>query len=138
MARRDVDYDPAEVPWHNRTPEVVGASLLGLVVIALVVFAVSWLVREFNEPEPAPLHFVEPTYSAPRSETTRTATTTQTVTSTRRPETTDLEPGPPPSSTSETTSEPPTTRQPRSDDDDDETTRSRPRTNITRTLNPFN
>jgi negative regulator of sigma E activity len=137
------DHDDAsassEQPWHNRTPAVLGASALGLVVIAILVLAVSYLIRQFSEPEQAPLNFVDPTFSATQTESTsEAATTTATATTTSVPQTTDLPPGPPPSSSSETSSSETTSRR-NSDDENDgtSTTRNRPRTNVTRTVQPF-
>ncbi len=131
-------------PWHNRTPVVIGASVLALAVIGILVLTITYMSRQFGESEQAPMNFVEPSFSAtsPRSDA---ATTTQTITSTSPPETTEiggpLDPSTTPSTTpsSETTSEPPTVED---DEDEDEqtterTTRRTPRTNVTRTLNPF-
>lgn len=144
VAGQDDDDDEGdtaspEQPWHNRTPAVIGASALALVVITLVVLAVSYAVREFSKPEDAPLNFVEPSFSATESaSSTPTATTTATITSTSPPKTTDLPPGPPPTSSSDTVSSETTSRR-RSDDDESgaSTTRKRPRTNVTRTFDPF-
>ncbi len=49
------------------------------------------MARQFGEPEPAPLDFVAPTYSATDSESATASTTTQTITSTSPPETTDID-----------------------------------------------
>ncbi len=38
----DDESASSEQPWHNRTPAVLGASALGLVVIAILVLAVSY------------------------------------------------------------------------------------------------
>ena len=137
--------DPAP-PWHNRTPAVVGASVLGVVVIGILVLAISYMSQQFGEPEQAPLDFVEPTFSA-TSERSGTATTTQTITSTSPPQTTEiggpLDPSTTPSTTSsttsssETTSEPPTVEEETEEEESTERTTRRPRTNVTRTLNPF-
>ncbi len=131
-------------PWHNRTPAVVGASLLALVVVGILIVAAMALSRQFGQPEQAPIDFVEPTFSATASESA--ATTTQTITSTSPPETTDINPssttsGSESSSTtsSSTTSstEPTTARTATREEEPPRTTRQRPRTNVTRTLNPF-
>jgi hypothetical protein len=130
-------------PWHNRTPAVVGASVVALAVIGVLIVVATAVSRQFSEPEQAPLNFVEPTYSATATQSAATPTTTQTITSTSPPETTDID-GPPTPSTSttsgsETSSDESTTR--RSDDENDDrpsrTTRRGPRTNVTRTFNPY-
>ena len=125
---------------------VLGYVVMALAVIGILVLAITYMSRQFGEPEQAPLNFVEPTFSAtsPRS---GTATTTQTITSTSPPQTTEiggpLDPSTTPSTTStspsttsssETTSEAPTVEQ---DEESTERTTRRPRTNVTRTLNPF-
>ncbi|WP_322788815.1 hypothetical protein [Mycolicibacterium rutilum] len=145
MARvdRDDGRDPESQPWYNRTPEVIGASLVALVAIGLLVFAGTYVSRQFNEPQQAPLNFVEPSFAPAQSRTPTTTATTQTITSTSPPQTTEInEPTTPSESTtseSETTSERPRVRD--TEDDDEEstprTTRRGPRTNVTRTLNPF-
>ncbi|MGV0790602.1 hypothetical protein [Mycolicibacterium sp. XJ1819] len=149
MARPDFDDEHQDEPWHHRTPAVVGASIAGLVVIGIVVLVLSYVARQFSEPEQAPLYYVEPSYSA--TATSSATTTTQTITSTSPPQTTDLEPGASTTSseiTSSTTSETTdtttettetTTRTTRRDDGDgssERTTRRTPRTNVTRTFNP--
>ncbi|MGV0853160.1 hypothetical protein [Mycolicibacterium phlei] len=149
MARGEYRDDDGghEQPWYNRTPEVVGASLAALIAIGLLVLSGVWGVRQFSEPPQAPVHFVDPGFSStPR---TTTATTTSTITPTSPPETTEINDTTTTESseteTSETsdtqTSEPETTSsRPRRDDDEEttRTTRRTPRTNVTRTLNPFN
>lgn len=133
MARRQFDDDDGQ-PWHNRTSTLLGASVLAILVIGILIVAATALARQFGETEEAPLDFVTPSFSATASMSTDT-TTTQTITSTSPPETTDIDgPSTSPTSSSETTSS--------SDDDEDEgpttrTTRRTPRTNITRTLNPY-
>jgi hypothetical protein len=140
----------SEVPWHNRTPEVIGASLLGLAAIALIVFAVSFVARQFGEPEQAPLNFVDPSFSS-RTTAAATTTTTQTITSTSPPITSDIN-NPADSSSSSTSSSTSNTSGTSSsetstsgsrttaatDSDEPTTTRTtrRPRTNVTRTLYP--
>ncbi|MDV3135847.1 hypothetical protein [Mycobacterium sp. 29Ha] len=144
MARRQFDDDDGQ-PWHNRTSTVLGASVLAIVVIGILIVAATAMARQFGETEEAPLDFVTPSFSATASPSTDT-TTTQTITSTSPPETTDIDgPSTSPTSSSETTSSSESsTRRPttRNDDDEDEgpttrTTRRTPRTNITRTLNPY-
>lgn len=132
------------MPWHNRTSTLLGASIAALALIAVLITSASWVSRQFNEPEQAPLNFVDPSFSAP-AETSETPTTTGTITSTSPPMTTDINPestSPTTSgsetSNSETPGPPPSTRPPRTRDDDVDTstTRKRPRTNVTRTLYP--
>ena len=130
-------------PWHNRTPTLLGASCLALAVIGLLIVVATAVAGQFGEPEEAPLNFVEPTYSATAIQSETTPTTTQTITSTSPPETTDINSPPTPSSSttssSETTSDETTTSR-RSNEDDDRpsrTTRRGPRTNVTRTFNPY-
>ncbi|KRE27638.1 hypothetical protein ASG82_14735 [Mycobacterium sp. Soil538] len=136
--------EPPTVPWHNRTSTLLGVSIAALVLIAVLITSASWVSRQFNEPEQAPLNFVDPSFSA-SEETSATLTTTGTITSTSPPMTTDINPEstPPTTSGSETsgseTSGPPrSTRPPRTREDDagTSTTRKRPRTNVTRTLYP--
>jgi hypothetical protein len=148
VARRDDDKDGQ--PWHNRTPAVLGASVLALVVVGLLILAAMAVAREFSETEQAPIDFVAPTYSATDSQSATTATTTQTVTSTSPPETTDIDgpsgsttSGSSSSSSSSTTSSSPTSTEQttaRTEEEDPPTTRTsrqRPRTNVTRTFNPY-
>jgi hypothetical protein len=142
------DYDgeqsaPPPAPWYNRTPEVVGASILGLVVIGILVLAVTYVSRQFSDTEEAPQYFVEPSFSTTATDTS-TPTTTQTITSTSPPVTTDINPSSEPPTSSPDTSSSETSR-PRitaeEDEDDEEstprTTRRTPRTNVTRTLYPL-
>lgn len=147
VARPDRDEgarrDPSDVPWHNRTSTLLGASVVGLAVIAALIAGGLWLGRQFTEPEQAPLNYVDPTFSSTAEPTSSTPTTTGTVTSTSPPVTTDINPDSttPSSTDSETpsTSRPPRTSRTRDDDDSDgdtTTTRKRPRTNVTRTLYP--
>jgi hypothetical protein len=140
VARRNDDDDGQ--PWHNRTSTVVGASVLAILVIGILIVAATALARQFGETDPAPLDFVAPTYSATDRQSATASTTTQTITSTSPPETTDI--NPPSSSTSssnETSSTRRTTTRAEDEDEDDgpttRTTRQRPRTNVTRTLNPY-
>lgn len=135
----DDESASSEQPWHNRTPAVLGASAVGLVVIAILVLAVSYLIRQFSEQEQAPLNFVDPTFSATQTESTsQVATTTATATTTSIPQTTDLPPAPPPSSSSATSSDETTSRRKRDDENNEpSSTRNRPRTNVTRTVQPF-
>lgn len=143
MAGRDHDdYDDEQTPWYNRTPNVIGASVAGLAVIGVLIWAVTFVSGQFSEPTQAPLYYVEPSFSATPTRSSSTPTTTATITSTSPPETTDIN-GPtstPPSDTS-SSSEPSTSTRitqsrPRNDDSEPSTTRRGPRTNVTRTLYP--
>ncbi|WP_370464513.1 hypothetical protein [Mycolicibacterium sp. 018/SC-01/001] len=147
MTRPDRDggehRDPSEVPWHNRTSTLLGASVVGLAVIAALVAGGLWLGRQFTEPQQAPLNYVDPTFSSTSEQASSTPTTTETITSTSPPVTSDINPDSttPTTTDSETssTSRTPRTSRPSDDDDNDDattTTRKRPRTNVTRTLYP--
>ncbi|MGV0714102.1 hypothetical protein ABQE93_01730 [Mycolicibacterium sp. XJ662] len=139
VTRRDDDRDDGQ-PWHNRTPSLVGASIAALAVIAVLVLAATAMARQFSAPEQAPLNFVEPTYSAPATRSAAPTVTTQTVTTTSPPQTTDLSAL---ETTSETTTETETSSaEPTVETDDEEestetSTRRKPRTNVTRTLYPL-
>lgn len=147
VAGRNSDDDKEE-PWHNRTPEVIGASLVAIVVIGILIAAGTAIARQFGEPNEAPIDYIAPTYSATDTQTATTGTTTGTITSTSPPETTDID-GPSgsssssssstTSSSSESSTEPTTasTEEDGGDEPTTRTTRQRPRTNVTRTFNPF-
>lgn len=130
---------PSETPWYNRTPEVIGASLVGVLVIGILIFAVSYVARQFSDAPEAPLYYVEPSFSATATSTSST-TTTQTITSTSPPVTSDINgPSSTTTSSSETTTGsriPPRTRETDAEDDGETRTTRRPRTNVTRTLYP--
>jgi cytoskeletal protein RodZ len=143
------DYDdeqtPSPAPWYNRTPAVIGASVAGLAVIGILIAAVTFVSGQFNEPEQAPLNFVEPSFSATATRSSSTPTTTATITSTSPPVTTDIDtPTSTTSSSSDTSSSDTSTStritQSRPSGGGDEspptTTRRGPRTNVTRTLYP--
>src|SRR6478736_8249730 len=88
------DYDDEEsppTPWYNRTPNVIGASVAGLAVIGILIAAVTFVSGQFNEPEQAPLNFVDPTFSATATQSSAAPTTTATITSTSPPVTTDID-----------------------------------------------
>src|SRR6202022_4751102 len=72
-------------PGYNPPPAVVGASLGGVAVIGVLIAAVSFVARQSNEPEQAPLNFVEPSFSATATHSSSTPTTTATITSTSPP-----------------------------------------------------
>jgi hypothetical protein len=134
------------VAWHNQTSTLLGASVAALAAIAVLVGLISYVAGQFDEPEQAPLYYAPPSSSAAATRSgTSTTTTTGTITSTSPPVTSDINPDLTPSSTSPSTTGPstrpprtrePSTRSETADGDEPETTRSRPRTNVTRTLYP--
>lgn len=145
---RDADEDGdtlTEPPWHERTSTVVGASVAALLALAILYFLITTVARQFNDPDPAPGYYVDPGSSSSFSQTA-TTTTSENITSTVPPVTTEINPGDTSSSSSTTTTTSsdipanpnlPTTR--RSTPGDEGTpgfTRSRPRFNETRTLYP--
>lgn len=146
MAGQDTDdYDDEQAPWYNQTPAVIGASVAGLAVIGILIAAVTFVSGQFNEPEQAPLNFVEPSFSATATRSLSTPTTTATITSTSPPVTTDINgPSSTTSSPSDTSSGTDTSTRtawtrpytPPSGDEPPPTTRRGPRTNVTRTLYP--
>jgi hypothetical protein len=139
------DYDDEEsppTPWYNRTPNVIGASVAGLAVIGILIAAVTFVGRQFDEPEQAPPNYVDPTFSATATQSSATPTTTATITSTSPPVTTDIDaPSSTISSSSSSSSEPSTSTRitqsrPTHLGPEPSTTRRGPRTNVTRTLYP--
>jgi hypothetical protein len=136
----DDEQSPAPAPWYNRTPNVIGASAAGLAVIGILIAAVMFVSRQFNEPVQAPLNFVEPTFSATATGSSSTPTTTATITSTSPPVTTDIDAPTSTTSSSDTSSGETSTRvtqsRPSNDGSAPSTTRRGPRTNVTRTLYP--
>jgi cytoskeletal protein RodZ len=152
MAGQDRDdYDDEQsssaTPWYNRTPALVGASVAGLAVIGILIAAVTFVSRQFNEPDQAPLNFVEPSFSATATVSSSTPTTTATITSTSPPVTTDIDA---PSTTTSSSGTPSSTdtsdpnrtawtkpyTPPSGVESPPSTTRRGPRTNVTRTLYP--
>jgi hypothetical protein len=140
------DYGDEETPWYNRTPNVIGASVAGIAAIAIIIAAVTFVARQFGEPEQAPLNFVTPSFSASASQSS-TPTTTATITSTSPPVTTDINgPSSTTSSSSDTSSTDTTSgpntawtrpyTPPSGEESEPSTTRRGPRTNVTRTLYP--
>jgi hypothetical protein len=136
----DNDDERSPVPWYNRTPNVIGASVAGLAVIGILIAAVTFVSRQFNEPVQAPLNFVEPTFSATATGSSSAPTTTATITSTSPPVTTDIDTPTSTTSSSDTSSSETSTRvtqsRPSNDGSAPSTTRRGPRTNVTRTLYP--
>lgn len=52
------DDDAAEVPpdaWHNQTSTLLGASIAGIAAIALIIWLITVIARQFSEPDPPPL-----------------------------------------------------------------------------------
>jgi hypothetical protein len=153
MAGQDDDHDDEQLssatPWYNRTPALVGASVAGLAVIGILIAAVTFVSRQFNEPDQAPLNFVEPSFSATATHSLSTPTTTATITSTSPPVTIDIDaPSSTTSSSPDTssgtdTSTPTRTAStkphtsPSGAESPPSTTRRGPRTNVTRTLYPL-
>ena len=142
----DDEQSPAPAPWYNRTPNVIGASVAGIAAMGIVIAAVSFVARQFDEPTQAPLNFVDPTFTATASHSS-TSTTTATITSTSPPVTTDING---PSTTTSSSSDTPSSDTPSTtrtawtapppgwgeDESAPSTTRRGPRTNVTRTLYP--
>ena len=142
----DYDDQSSDTPWYNRTPTVIGASVAGIAAVAIMIAAVTFVARQFSEPEQAPLNFVDPTFTATASHSS-TSTTTATITSTSPPVTTDING---PSSTTSSSSDTSTTdttsttrtawtqpyTPPGGEESSPPTTRRGPRTNVTRTLYP--
>jgi hypothetical protein len=140
------DNGDEETPWYNRTPNVIGASVAGIAAIGIIIAAVTFVSRQFSEPEQAPLNFVTPSFSA--SASSSTPTTTATITSTSPPVTTDIN-GPSSTTSSSDTSASSGTDSsgpntawtrpytpPSGEESAPSTTRRGPRTNVTRTLYP--
>ncbi len=130
-----------EPPWHERTSMLVGASIAALLALAILYFLISTVVRQFNEPAQTPQFYVDPgDGSTSFSRSAKTTTTTETITSTVPPVTTEINPGdtstPSSTDTSPNTNLPSTHRNTPSSGDLP-TTRSRPRFNQTRTLYPL-
>jgi cytoskeletal protein RodZ len=127
-----------EPAWHERTGTLAGVSLAALVVLGLLYFLISTVVRQFDEPPPVQQYFLDPTTSGSATFDTST-TTSQTITSTSPPVTSDINDPNATSTTSgtDTSSTSPTRgRPPRTRDDDPTSSRQRPRLNETRTLYP--
>ena len=138
--------EPSELPWHNSTRAVVGASAAGIAVIGVLVAAVVFMTG--GQESQSPADFVDPSFSETAAASSAT-TTTATITSTPKLSTTEINGPPPPPTTSgssdtstsgsESSSTPTFTRPPRTreaDEGADGPTSRRPRFNITRTLGP--
>jgi cytoskeletal protein RodZ len=148
MAGQAGDYDDdtssSTEQWYDRTPAVIGASVAGLAVIGILIAAVTFVSGQFNEPEQAPLNFVDPSFSETTARSLSTPTTTATITSTSPPITTDINGPSSTTSSSDTSSSTDTSTRtawtrpytPPSGDEPTPSTRRGPRTNVTRTLYP--
>jgi hypothetical protein len=87
--RRD-DSRNDEPAWHERTSTVVGASVGALAVIGLLWLLISYVAGGSDDPPPGSQYFLEPSVSGSSTELT---TSTETITSTSPPLTTDINPG---------------------------------------------
>jgi hypothetical protein len=131
----------SDPPWHEKTPTVVGASVAALLALAILYFLISTVARQFNTPDPAPSYYVDPGDTSSYSRTSAT-TTTETITSTVPPITTEINPGETtaPSTTSGTDTSVntnlPTTHRSTPSSGDETSFSRRPRFNETRTLYP--
>jgi len=142
---RDADHDEDEPPWHERTSTVVGASVGAIAVIGILYLLISYLFGGSDEPG-TPQYYPDPSFSERSSETTTGSpgetTSTETITSTSPPVTTDINPGDTTTSSTDTTSTTPTTSFDPSNLPRTRTSttygdgRQRPRLNETRTLYP--
>ncbi|MCW2550696.1 MAG: hypothetical protein JWR78_477 [Mycobacterium sp.] len=140
--RRD-DSRNDEPAWHERTSTVVGASVGALAVIGLLWLLISYVAGGSDDPPPGSQYFLEPSVSGSSTELT---TSTETITSTSPPLTTDINPGETSttSGTDTTTTSTSTTpfdpsnlpRTKTSTTNGDGSTSRRPRFNETRTLYP--
>ena len=97
MTSRDRDHDARReappVPWYNRTSTLLGASVAAHRRHRHRDHLDQLRVPSFTEPEQAPTHYVEPTFSETgATASASTSTTTATVTSTSPPVTTDINP----------------------------------------------
>ncbi|MEU0496851.1 hypothetical protein [Mycobacterium sp. NPDC006124] len=139
----DVD-DNDEPAWHERTSTLVGASVGAIAVIGLLWLLISYVVGGDDDPASNPQYYPDPSFSE-RSSASTTAgetTSTETITSTSPPVTTDIDPGDTTTSSTDTSSTPtttsfdpsnlPRTRASTTYSDG----RQRPRLNETRTLYP--
>ena len=89
--------EPSELPWHNSTRAVVGASAAGIAVIGVLVAAVVFMTGGQGSQSPA--DFVDPSFSETAAASSAT-TTTPTITSTPKVSTTEINGPPPPPTTS--------------------------------------
>ena len=138
---KDVD-DKAEPAWHERTSTVVGASVGAIAVIGVVYLLVSYLFGGSDEPGGNSQYYPDPSFSERSSAATTSTTSTETITSTSPPVTTDINPGDTTTSGTDTSSTPTTTSFDPSNLPRTRTSttygdgRQRPRLNETRTLYP--
>jgi hypothetical protein len=139
----DADHDEDEPAWHERTSTVVGASVGAIAVIGLLWLLISYVVGGSDDPGTTSQYYPDPSFSDRSSAATTETTSTETITSTSPPVTTDIDPGATTTSGTDTSSTTPTTTSfdpsnlPRTRES---TTygdgRQRPRLNETRTLYP--
>ena len=135
----DTDVEPA---WHERPSTLAGASIGALLVLGLLFLGVSCVSQQFDDPDPTPQYYLDPSTSGSSAPSTSSTSTTETITSTSPPVTTDIDPGNTSSTTTTSSSTDtttsfnpsnlPRTREPSTYDDG----RTRPRFNETRTLYP--
>jgi hypothetical protein len=147
-SERDADQradTKTEPPWHEQTSTLAIASVAALIALGILYFLISTLARQFNEPDQAPQYYVDPGGSSSFSHTSSTTTTSETITSTVPPVTTELNPGDTPTSTTTSSTDTtstntnlPSTHRSTSSSETGESssTHSRPRFNETRTLYP--
>ncbi|MCV7133548.1 hypothetical protein H7J06_11185 [Mycobacterium hodleri] len=140
---RDADHDEDELAWHERTSTVVGASIGAIAVIGVLYLLISYMVGGSDEPGNSPQYYPDPSFSERTSAATTSTTSTETITSTSPPLTTDINPGDTTTSSTDTTSSTPTTTSfdpsnlPRTRTSSTYGDgRQRPRLNETRTLYP--
>jgi cytoskeletal protein RodZ len=136
--RGDTVPEPA---WHERTPTLVGATVAALLALAILYFLISTLVRHFGAPEPAPAYYVDPGDTSSHSRSATSTTTSDSITSTVPPSTSDFNPGDTTSTTPTTTDTSPNTELPTTHRSTSSSTETpgfsrRPRFNETRTLYP--
>ncbi|WP_082570064.1 hypothetical protein [Mycobacterium sp. Root135] len=143
---KDADHDEDEAPWHERTSTVVGASAGAIAVIGLLWLLISYVVGGSDDPGTTSQYYPDPSFSDRSSASTTgpsgETTSTETITSTSPPVTTDIDPGATTTSGTDTSTTPtttsfnpsnlPRTRASTTYDDG----RQRPRLNETRTLYP--
>jgi len=142
----DADHDEDEPPWHERTSTVVGASVGAIAVIGLLWLLISYVVGGSDDPGTTSQYYPDPSFSDRSSAATTgrsgETTSTETITSTSPPVTTDIDPGATTSGTDTTTTTPTTTSFDPSNLPRTRTSttfgdgRQRPRLNETRTLYP--
>jgi hypothetical protein len=138
----DADHDEDEPAWHERTSTVVGASVGAIAVIGLLWLLISYVVGGSDDPGTTSQYYPDPSFSDRSSAATTETTSTETITSTSPPVTTDIDPGATTTSGTDTSTTPTTTSFDPSNLPRTRTSttygdgRQRPRLNETRTLYP--